>query len=144
MTVAYQPGRNAVVYHGSGTTSPVTYTAAGGLRNVSIKFKTGAVDVSNKNSGGFQEWLAAAGIWGMTITCNGVFDNSAALRALLATGADDPTGAFFQGKVAFGNGDNWTGKWVMSECTRAGPYDGAETYDMTIESDGVLVYTPGA
>lgn len=143
MTVAYQAGRNALVYFGSGSSSPYTYALVGGLRNVQTKFKTGAVDVSNKNSGGYQEWLAAAGIWGMSITANGVFDNSVALKALLASGADNPNGALFHGKVAFGNGDQWTGNFVMSECTRTGAYQDAETYDVTIESNGVLVFTAG-
>lgn len=141
--VAYSAGRNAVVYHGSGTTSPVTYTIIGGLRNVQVEFDTGAVDVSNKNSAGYQEWLAAAGIWKMTITANGVFDDSTALKAVLASGADNPTGAFFQAKVAFANGDQWTGKFVMSKCRRTGNYTDAETYDITLESDGVLVFTAG-
>ena len=141
MTVGtYQPGRGALLKYGS-QTSPETYTTIGGLRNVDMSVDAGPVDVTNKDSGGFQTMLPGAGTWKGTLTAQGLFDDTAALKTLLATAI--PPQASFNAQIVFNNGDKYTGNWVITSMKRTGSYQDAETYDLTLASSGTIVFSAG-
>lgn len=140
MVVAYQPGRSALLKYGS-QTSPESYTTVGGLRNCDVSIDAGPVDVTNKDSAGYQKMLAGAGVWKMTITAQGLFDNSAPLKAIIA--AANPSQLQFYAEIVFGNADIYVGQWVITSIKRTGSYQDAETYDLTITSSGTITFTPG-
>lgn len=141
MTVAYQPGRSALFKYGTGS-GPITYTTVGGLRNVDISIDTGAVDVTNKDSGGYQTMLAGAGVWKGSISAQGLFDNSVSLKAVVASTM--PPQVSIPGQVIMGNGDTYTGTFLVTQLKRTGTYQDAETYDITLASSGTCTFVPGS
>lgn len=140
MTGTYQPGRSAILKYGSGS-SPFTYTTVGGMRNTDMSIDPGAVDATNKDSGGFQIMQPGAGVWKGSISAQGLFDSSASLKAVIASAF--PPAVAIQAEVIFGNGDTYTGQWVVSNLKRTGTYQDLETYDITIMSSGTVVFVAG-
>jgi predicted secreted protein len=136
----YQPGRSALIKYGT-QTSPETYNTIGGLRNVDLTVDAGPVDVTNKDSGGFQTMLAGAGTWKGTVTGQGLFDSSSTLHNVLAKA--HVAQALFYGQLVFGNGDTYTGQWAVRQYKRTGTYQDAETYDITLESSGTITFVQG-
>lgn len=137
----YQPGRACLFKYGS-QTSPETYTTIGGLRNVDLTVDSGPVDVTNKDSGGSQTMLPGAGIWKATVTAQGLFDDTTALKNIFQAGNVSQISFFAQ--LVFNNGDTYTGQWVVRSLKRTGNYNDAETYDLTLESSGQITFNSGA
>src|SRR5579864_6757034 len=74
-SVVAQKGRNFLIKVSQGV-SPTIFSTLGGLQATAIKLNGGAVDISNKGSGGWQEFLQGGGIKKISLTGNGVFDSS--------------------------------------------------------------------
>lgn len=140
MTVAYQQGRAALFKYSTGT-SPITYVTVGGLRNVDLTIDTGAVDVTNKDSAGYQTMLPGAGTWKATVAAQGLFDDGTSIKAVLLSANVAQT--LISGEIIFGNGDAYSGKWIVRTLKRTGTYQDAETYDITLESSGTMTFTAG-
>lgn len=136
----YQPGRSALFKLGTGS-GPVVYTTVGGLRNVDMSIDPGAIDVTNKDSAGFQTMLSGAGVWKGSISAQGLFDSSTALKAVIASSF--PPQAAILGEIIFGNGDTYTGSFVVSNLKRTGTYQDAETYDITLMTSGTVAFVAG-
>jgi predicted secreted protein len=136
----YRKGRTVLFKYGS-QTSPESYTAMGGLRNCEMTISASPVDVTNKDSGGFQTMLPGAGVTKYDVTAQGLFDDGPQLDSLIL--AANPPQSQFSGQLIFDNGDTYTGNWVVVTLKRTGNYDGAETYDFSFASSGTIVFNAG-
>jgi len=136
----YRKGRTALLKYGS-QSSPETYSTVGGLRNVELSVSAGPVDVTNKDSGGFQTMLPSAGVTKYDVTAQGLFDDSTNLNQLIL--ASNVPQSAFNAQIIFDNGDTYTGNWVIVTLKRTGNYDGAESYDFSIASSGTIVFNAG-
>lgn len=118
--------------------SPTIYTAFTGLRATSIKLNGNQVDISNKNSGGWQELLSDAGIRKIELTGSGIYDGTAGqVFAYMEKAA--LTNAKIDAEIVFATGVAFTGTWIISDYSIDAPYDNAQTYNLTITSHGPVI-----
>lgn len=116
----------------------VTYDSILTARSTEMTINRETVDVSNKGSGGWRTLLAEAAPGSMSITLEGVFEDAAYeedIRAKAQAGTSD----LFE--LYSGNGDKWTGTFLVTSYSRAGNYNDAETYSITLESAGTVGFT---
>ena len=125
-----------------------TPATIGGLRSTSMTVNGEMVDITTKESSAFvsggndlgRELLTGGGITSMSISASGVFMDS--------TDDENVRDAAFKGEVnayqlLFGNADTIDGSFKITSYERAGEYNGEETYSITLESSGVIVFTAG-
>lgn len=137
-SVVGQKGRNFLIKVSDGT-SPTAYVTLGGLRSTQIVINGGAVDISNKGSGGWREMLPGAGVKSIDLTGDGVYDSSSAqFRALQNAVLNDQ---LVQMEVISGGGDAYQGTWSIDSITRTGNHDNAEMYQLKISSSGFPTYS---
>lgn len=127
--MAAQTGRSFLLKAGTGTAA-VTVAS---LRTNSFTVNGETVDVTNKDSAGYRELLGTAGVASMSISGAG----------LLAGGTFD---SMFIGRVAAKSIDAYTlagvgtntitGLFQVTSYQAAGEYNGAQTYDVSLESSG--------
>lgn len=132
-----EKGRAFLLKHSTGVT-PVNYQTVGGARVSSIQINGETVNVSDKDSDGWQVLLAGAGERSVTINASGVFKDTAA-EALMRTAAMNQTIEDFQ--VLFENGDYFAGNFIVSTLEYTGENNGAVTYSMTLASSGPVTFT---
>ena len=110
-----------------------------GLRATRISFNAESVDVTSLESqGGWRELLAGAGVRSAAISGSGVFKDEATDERARAV--------FFNGEVPdfqvvipeFGVVE---GPFQMTSIEYAGSYNGEATYELSLASAGVLVFT---
>jgi TP901-1 family phage major tail protein len=131
------PGRNFLLKLGNGTT-PETYTTITGMRATDITINGNPVDITNKSSQGWQELLPNAGVKSCDITASGIYDtNSSGGLTTLAQAALDG-GTILPMEVVSGAGDKFVGYWAVQSFKRTGPYNEAETFDVTLKSHGYV------
>lgn len=114
------------------------FTTVGGLRATRFSLNSQLVDSTNKDSGAWRELLSEGGIKSISITGAGIFMDSSAEETVRGL-------AFSSGqrnyRVTFGNGDYLQGAFLITSYERSGDYDGEETFSITLESSGQVVFT---
>lgn len=120
--------------------NPETFATVGGLRATRFTIDNAPVDVTTKDSAGMRELLAGAGLQSMTISGAGVFTDTAAEETVRAKAA---AGAVANYRIVAGNGDQWEGAFLITAYGRGGDYNSEETFSITLESSGAIVFTPG-
>lgn len=136
--MAAQKGNAFVLKIGNGATSE-TFATVGGMRTTSLAINNEIVDVTDKDSDGKRELLAAAGIQSMTVSGAGVFKDSAS-ETSLRTAAQNQTINNYE--ITFADGDKYSGAFQVSSLSYDGEYNGARMYSLTLESSGTITYTP--
>ncbi len=114
-----------------------TYNAVGGFRSNSFTINGESVEITNKGSNGFREFLDGAGIRSLSASGSGVFE-------------DDVTFAGVNDKVLAGTIANWritvpglgtyTGKFHIGSLEMAGEHNGEVTYSISLESAGAITF----
>lgn len=96
-----------------------------------------AVDITTKAStGGWRELLQGAGIQSMSMTAEGVHYNEPAQVRLAAIGQ-----AITDYFIENGVGEKWAGPFQLTTYQRSGAYNDAESFNVTLESAGRVVYS---
>lgn len=135
--MAADKGRDFVLKVGDGATSEA-FNTVGGMRTTGIAFSGQAVNVSDKDSAGWQELLAAAGETKVTISAQGVFKGTTyegTMRTnFLAQSIDNY-------EIHFGDGHKFAGAFQITAFEYTGENNGARMYSLTLESSGVISYT---
>lgn len=140
-SIQAQAGRNFLLQLGN-QTSPETYTTITGFRMTDMTINGAPVDITNKSSGGWQELLAGAGVRSCDITGSGIYDaNAAVALATIAQGALEG-GEILAMRLISQAGDYFEGYWAVATFKRAGQYNEAETFDITLKSHGVITHVP--
>src|SRR3546814_9725029 len=115
--------------------SPVADAAVAGLRDTQLSVNGEAVNVTNKDSGGWRELLSDAGVRSVSVSGAGIFTGSAAevrVRAnALAGGIDDY-------ELSFESGERMRGRFLVTRLDYAGDYNGERSYTMSLESSGQI------
>lgn len=136
--MAAQSGRLFLLQLGSG--SPVTYASLASCRETSMTINHEVVDVTAKDTNGWRDLLANDRMHSMSISISGVFKDATVENDFSQMGFDGDAGQF---KLIAGNGDAWTGQFVIASYERGGAYNGEETFSATLENAGVVTFTPG-
>ena len=130
-------GRLFIVKVGGGG-SPETFTQVSGQRSTAMTLANEMVDISNKDTGAWRKLGGDMGIRSMSITLSGVFQdavNEETLRGYAAAGTIDTY------QLIEDTGDKWQGDFQVSSFARSGEYNGAQLYDVTLESADVITFT---
>lgn len=123
---------------GSGTNTVQAITTLAGMRTTTMNLNNEIVDVTTKDSGNARTLLAAAGVQALTMDVAGLFTD--------ANIEEDFRGYAFAKTINlfhlfFGNGDVLSAQFQISNYGRAGEYNDAEGYTMSLNSSGSLTYT---
>ncbi len=115
--------------------SPVGYATLAGLRTTQLSVNGEAVNVTSKDSGGWRELLAGAGVRSVSVAGAGVFTGSAAetrLRGHALAGAIDDY------ELSFESGERMRGRFLVTRLDYAGDYNGERNYTLSLESSGAV------
>lgn len=107
-------------------------------RQTDMTINSEVVDVTAKDTQGWRDLMEGAGTKSMTITLEGPFKDELYEETLRGYAHSASINAF---TLTSGNGDAWTGDFQITSYSRAGVYNGEETYSMTLESAGVITFT---
>jgi TP901-1 family phage major tail protein len=113
-----------------------TATTVAKLRSVSLSISGETVDVTNKDSTGWRELLAGAGIRSASVSVNGVYTAAETrLQALAMSGEEETC------RVIDEDGDYFGGDFIVTSFEKGGEYNGEITFSATLESAGVIAFT---
>lgn len=122
------------------TATPGTYVTVGGMRSTSANVNSGYIDVTTKDDGVWRKQIAG-GIRTMEFSAAGVFRNDASHKRMhLLMEAAAP----FLAQLVFPDGDTFAGSFALTKLERGGEFDKEETYSITLESCGIIVFTEAA
>ena len=137
-------GRLFLLQIGSG--SPEVFTSVATARSTSMTINNETVDVTAKDTSGARELLECAGITSFTISLAGVFKDvgaglgspqgDAQYEDVIRARAEANTIDLY--RIIAGNGDTWSGQFQVTSFAFAGEYNGEQTYDITLESSGII------
>lgn len=133
-----QKGSLVLLKVGDGGTPTETFTTVGGLRTTSFTHNNQTVDATNKDSGAWRELLEGAGVRSISISGSGVFTDSAAEETVRGYAVNNSIQNY---ELTFGNGDKLSGAFQITSYQRAGTYNDAETYSITLASAGAVTFT---
>ena len=120
------------------TTGTETFATVAGLRTKKLSFNAETVDVTDAESAGrWRELLSGAGVQRASLTGAGIFKDAgsdATVRTL-----------FFDGtirtwQILIPDFGTVTGPFQITALEYAGAHDGELTFEMALESGGVLAY----
>jgi TP901-1 family phage major tail protein len=138
--MAAQTGLTLVLKIGDGG-GPETFTTIAGAQTNAITTNNEQVDVTNKSSSRMRQLLAGAGITSFSTTISGVYTADATEESL-RTAANANTIGNYQIVIPDG-GTNVTyeGAFQISSYANTGEYNGAVTFEATLESAGDITIT---
>lgn len=138
-SIQAEPGREFLLLIGNGA-SPEIYTLVSGMRTNDITINGNPVDITSKSSAGWQEMLAGAGVRSTDISASGIYDATAAASHAQLEAAALQGGGILPFKMVSGAGDSFIGYWAVATYKRTGPYDNAETFEVTLKSHGPILH----
>ena len=140
-SILAQPGRLFTLSIDLTGASPTVYTAVAGMRVNNVSVNGGPVNITNKGSGGWQEMLPGAGVRSANITANGIMDTNTLgpVQKLLQSALQG--GTFINAVITSGSGDKIYGTFAVDMFKRAGNYNEAETFNITLKSHGPVIYS---
>lgn len=121
------------------TTGTGSFQTVAGLRSHAITFNAETVDVSHQESAGqWRELLAGAGLKSAAIRGQGIFKDAqsdATIRTLFFDGA------IRDWQVIVPDFGTVAGAFQIAHLELAGRHDGEVTFDLALESAGLLTFT---
>jgi len=136
--MAAEKGRSFVLKLGDGA-NPEVFTVIAGMRATQLVCNNEVVDITNKQSSGWRELLANAGVRTVSLSGSGIFTNSATELSLQASAL---AGSIANYEITFESGDKFSGAFLITSLGYAGDYAGERTYTLALESSGPVSFTP--
>ena len=112
---------------------PLTYATIAGLRTTQLQVSGEAVNVTNKDSGGWRELLSGAGTRSVTVNAAGIFLGSQAESAIRANAL---AGTLDDYELSFEDGAKMRGRFLIQRLDYSGDFNGERSYTLTLESSG--------
>ncbi len=116
--------------------SPAAYATVAGLRTTQLSVNGEAVNVTNKDSGGWRELLSGAGVRHISVSGAGIFTGSDAENAVRGHAL---AGTLADYELSFESGARMQGRFLVSRLDYAGDYNGERSYTLALESSGAVV-----
>ena len=135
--MAAEKGSGFLVKIGDGG-APEAFTTIGGMRSTSLTVNSAPVDITNKQSGGWRELLAGAGVRRLSVAGTGVFTDSAAETDLQAKALAASLDNY---EIVFESGDKFAGAFQVASLDYSGEFNGERTYSLNLESSGPVIFT---
>jgi TP901-1 family phage major tail protein len=118
----------------------LTFTTLGGLEANSLTINNEQVDVTDKGGMPWRELLDGCGIRSMSVSGNGFVTDQATFEKFMLAVINGPT--IVDLRLVSGLGDRYDGLFQVASLERGGEKNGAETFTLSLESAGAIVYTP--
>lgn len=132
-----QKGRLLLVkYNTTGT----TFVTIGGSREVTITINNEPVDITNSDDAGIRKLLEGAGVSSTSVKVQGIYIEdaaAAAIRVLANTNVHKKFQVVIPGTAA----KTYEGEFMVASFEEAGSYNNTVTYNLTLESAGVVTIT---
>jgi predicted secreted protein len=108
-------------------------------RNHTFTIDHEVVDITNKDSNGFRTILENAGTKSLSITFDGIADNTTVFETMLAAANSGSISTYSIG--GFADGDVWEGLFHLSNFQGGGAHNGEQTFSVTLNSSGAWTFT---
>lgn len=132
--MAAQKGRNVLLkYNSTGS----TYVTVGGAREATLTISNEPVDITNSDDAGIRKLLEGAGVNSVSVKLQGVYVEDAAATAI-RTDASTNAHRNFQFVMPGTVTKTYQGSFMVASFEEAGSYNGAATYNLTLESAGAV------
>ena len=136
--MAVQAGKDLLVK--VDMTSDGQFETIAGLRATRVSFNAEAVDVTTLDSeGGWRELLAGAGVRSAAISGSGVFRDEGTDERARQLFFDGLTPGF---QIVIPDFGVVEGPFQVTSLEYAGQLNGEATYELSLQSAGILVFTP--
>lgn len=133
--MALQRGRDMLIYRGSGISAA---NLIGGLTETSITMNGTVIDGSTKDTDGWRELVEDAALKSFSIACSGMFKDTTSDELIRQAAMNQSIDRY---TLRFSNGDLLECDFQITNYSRAGSVEGVETYNYTLESSGIPVFT---
>lgn len=133
--MAAEKGSAFLLKISDGATPPV-YSTVAGLRTTQLSVNGEAVNITNKDSGGWRELLSGAGVRSISVSGAGIFTGSAAEATLRGHAL---AGTLADYELSFESGEKMQGRFLVARLDYAGDYNGERSYTLALESSGEVV-----
>ena len=127
-------GRNFTLSRGTGGGAVVITQC----RTLSFTVNHQPVEITNKDSAGWQTFLENAGTKGAQIQFEGLVDNTAVFESFHS---DCQTGTIASYRLVYGDGDVLEGAFHPANLQVSGGFDNEQTFTATLNSSGALTFT---
>lgn len=135
-----QKGLDIILAMSNGASVP-TYTPVAGMRTASLAFNKEQVDVSSADSvGRWRELLAGATIKSLSASGSGVVKDDAIMQTIMQASLDD---TFDDWQLTIPGIGAFTGP-LQVNISFGGEHAAEATYDMSLESAGVMAFVAEA
>lgn len=115
-----------------------TFNTVAGIKTNGVTINNEPVDITNAGSGGFKEWLPDGGVQSVSINADGVVNDAAAFKTMLAQAFDRTSVRY---KVEFAGSGVIAAEFVLTSFQVTGTYNDAQTFSAQMESDGTVTLT---
>lgn len=119
------------------TTGSGSYSTIGGLQSASMSINNEAIEVTNHGSNQYREILDGAGIRSISLSGSGIHNGDNSTLNTIDDNCLSGTLTNFQ-IVDDDSGRTYQGAFKIVTFERAGEYNAAQTFSITLESSGSL------
>jgi len=133
--MAAQTGAAFLLKISDGAATP-TYRTVAGLRTTQMSITGDAVVITSKDSGGWRDLLAGAGVRQVSVSAAGIFLGSAAENQIRDNVL---TGQIADYELSFEDGAKMRGKFLVQRLDYSGDFNGERNYTLSLESSGAVV-----
>ncbi|MBL4802641.1 MAG: phage major tail protein, TP901-1 family [Emcibacter sp.] len=135
--MAAEKGRAFLLRAGDGE-APEVFTTIGGMRATGFTLNAQTVDVTSKDSTGWRELLANAGMRSVAISGSGIFIDDVSQLDVQAKALASSIDNY---QIAFESGATFEGNFQITSLEYSGEYNGERTYSLSLESSGAVTFT---
>lgn len=108
-----------------------------GLRTKGVAMNKEAIDVTNDADSGWRTMLNKAGTTSLDLSLSGVTENLDVLYSAFQTNS------IYACVLTYPDGSTVSGDFFLASINQTGEYNGAQTFDITLNSSGAVTFTPG-
>lgn len=120
-------------------TSPADYTTIGGMKATAMSVGNAVVDVTTKDEAPWKTLLANAGDRSVSMTVSGISKDDVGANYLRNFAFN---GAMANFRIIDQAGDMCTGSFLLSKWENSGASNAAVEFSGTLESSGIVTFTP--
>lgn len=110
-----------------------------GIRSSNFTINSQTVDITSASSGGFRQSLGTGGITSMSLSGSGVFEDDAKFGEVNTAVL---TRAIVACEIVVPEFGSYAGDFIITSLEMGGEHEAELTYTMSLESAGVVAFTP--
>ena len=132
-------GKDLVLLKGNEDGPPETFAQVGAMVSTGLSIGKEQVDITDKDDDDFRQLLENCGTKTVSISLSGNFSDDVKLSEMQL---EVLAGTHSNYQIVSGRGDSFEAAFEIASLERTGDKPSAETYSITLESAGTVVYTP--